>query len=100
MTDPAAITGTFADFKTIKTRSTAQLIIEIPIEDADRALLALGGVPQPGKEQNVAVARLQAPEEPVKERKDWNTLGRAAQAGILCSDERFWKYLSATFDYR
>jgi hypothetical protein len=38
---PAAIKGTFSDFKLIKTRKLAQLIIEIPIELADSALAAL-----------------------------------------------------------
>ena len=56
--NPAVTQGTFADFKLIKSRSTAQLVIEIPIEAADAALLALGGVPLPGKECWVAIARL------------------------------------------
>ena len=34
MTDAIAITGTYADFKLIKTRSAAQIVVEIPIEGA------------------------------------------------------------------
>lgn len=59
MNAPAAIAGTFADFKLIKTRSACQLVIEVAIENADAALSALGGVPQPGQEKPVAVARLE-----------------------------------------
>lgn len=91
MTDAAVITGTFADCRTVKTRSTLQLVIEIPIEDADQALKVLGGVPQPGKEQHVAVARLNARAEP-KAKKG----SLAQQAGILASDARFLAFLAET----
>jgi hypothetical protein len=48
MTDePAAIQASFADFRLIKGRKQAQIILEIPIEGADAALAALGGIPQP-----------------------------------------------------
>jgi hypothetical protein len=48
MTDePAAVKATFSDFRLIKGRKQAQLVLEIPIEEADRALAALGGIPQP-----------------------------------------------------
>src|SRR4051794_33494293 len=55
---PAAIQGTFADFKLVKTRRTVQIVIEVPIEQADQALAALGGLPQPAEEKWVAVARI------------------------------------------
>lgn len=42
MTELAAISGTFADFKLIKTRSVAQLVIEIPIEQSKKAIDAFG----------------------------------------------------------
>jgi hypothetical protein len=59
MTDePAAIQASFSDFRLIKGRKTAQLILEIPIEGADAALAALGGIPQPHSERWVGVARL------------------------------------------
>jgi hypothetical protein len=91
--DAAVITGTFADFKLIKTRSTAQLVIEVPIEQADRALLALGGIPQPGRESSVAVARLD-----IKKVKPFERPGKrqslAQKAALLCGDEDFRKFLS------
>ena len=44
----AAIKATFSDFKLIKTRKVAQLVMEIPVEQADAALKALGGLHQSG----------------------------------------------------
>jgi hypothetical protein len=90
--DKAVIAGTFADFKLIKTRSTAQLIIEVPIEHADIALTALGGIPQPGKECSVAVARMD-----IKKKKPFERPGKrvtlAQQAALLCGDESFREFL-------
>lgn len=59
MTDePAAIRASFSDFRIIKGRKQAQLILEVPIEEADNALAVLGGIPQPQSDCWVAVARL------------------------------------------
>jgi hypothetical protein len=49
--------ATYADLKTVKTRSTCQLILELPIE-ALTDVVALLGAPVPGNEVWVAVARL------------------------------------------
>jgi hypothetical protein len=84
----AVITGTFSEVKFIKTRSVMQLCVEIPIEQADMALHVLGGVPQPGNEVHVAVARLSTHEEP-KPKKG----SLAQQAGILCDDPVFRTFL-------
>ena len=88
MTDHAVITGTFSEAKFIKTRSAMQIVVEVPIEHADMALQVLGGVPQPGKEVPVAVARLNTIQEPKAKR---GTL--AQQCGILCGDPVFLKFL-------
>jgi hypothetical protein len=93
----AAISGTFADFRTIKSRAVVQLLIEVPIEQADAALRALGGVPQPHDPKWVAIARLDPKaaskaDEP-KERKAWADLRPAEQAGIRCADPEFQRYL-------
>ena len=110
MTDHAIIAGSFADFKIIKTRSTAQIIIEIPIERADEALERLGGVPQSGKEKPVAVARLnldvarepipQASEKPAggengggHGKRRWEDLSHSQRAGIRCGEEAFATFL-------
>lgn len=60
MTTTAVIDGTYSDFKIVKTRSVFQMVIEGPIERAAEAV-AMFGVPQPGQEIHVAVARLQVP---------------------------------------
>lgn len=95
MTD-AVITGTYSDFKLVKTRSVAQIVIEVPIEKAQEAI-ALFGVPQPGAEVPVAVARLNDTKEEQKSlpppKKHWGEMSRAQRAGILCADERFQEWL-------
>lgn len=101
MTDaPAAIKGCFADFKTVKTRKLCQLVIEIPIEEADAALAALGGVPRPDAERWVAVARLDFEKAPVatadpKERRPFHELPMSQQAGIMAEDYNFQKFMRA-----
>jgi hypothetical protein len=55
MTEYRGITGSFADFKLVKTRGVVQVITEIPIEEADQALESLGGIPVPGKERHVCI---------------------------------------------
>lgn len=100
MSKAAAIFATFSDFKTVKSRSVAQLVFEVPIEHADAALATLGGVPLPGKEQGVGIALVkpEAERKPAKadrEPKDWRSLSMAQQAGILASDAEFTAYLRA-----
>ena len=51
------IQGTYADFKIVKTRNVAQMVVEIPLEEAQSAI-TMFGVPTPQKEQWVAVAAL------------------------------------------
>jgi hypothetical protein len=54
----AAIKGCFSDFKLIRTRSVCQIVIEVPLEQADAALAALGGLPRPEQERWIALARI------------------------------------------
>lgn len=56
----AAIMGSFTEYRMVKTRSTFQLIIEIPIEQQAQAFAALG-YPIPGTDIPVAVARMNSP---------------------------------------
>ncbi len=94
MAKPAAIMGTFADFKIIKTRKLVQVIIEIPIEKADEALRALGGVPMSDKERWVAIARI----EGEGDEKPKSVGERAlAQAHVLCGDEDFQEWFRTRF---
>jgi len=101
MSKPAAIQATFADFKIIRGRKIAQLVCEIPIEQADAALSALGGIPNPATETWIAIARLDLSKarEPAsniaipKEKRRFGELPIAQQAGLLCDREAFWNFL-------
>lgn len=92
---PIAISGTFADLKSVKTRSVVQMIVEIPIERAAEVIAAFG-YPQPGAEIAVAVARIKAVKQieaqPVGKRT-FADMAPAQQAGVLCNDARFRKFL-------
>lgn len=115
----SAIAGTFADFKLIKTRSCAQIVIEVPIEQADAALKALGGLPRPAKERWVGIAPLEAAPSVQDEeeglpphirrmfgddyvatseppRRQFHDLSATAQAGIKCADADFQRWLTET----
>ena len=93
-----AIRGVYSDFKIIKTRSAAQIVIEIPIETADR-FIAMFGVPQPAKERWVAVALLYdkwtgdngKEEEPPEERGDGPWSIRALS--VLVEQQRFRDFI-------
>lgn len=93
----AAFQATYADFKLIKSRGQAQFVFEVPLDKADAALKALGGLPRPDQETWVGVARLKGA-EPIaipapKERKRFDELTPAAQAGMRCQDEKFVEFL-------
>lgn len=117
----AVVSGTYSDFKIVKTRSVFQMVIEGPIERAAEAV-AMFGVPQPGQEIHVAVARLQVPAPSVARKPESapvsgvNSTGAApgrehkseaarerfkqlgepeqmvARCALICKDSRFWKF--------
>lgn len=101
--DELCIYGTFADLKSVKTRSVVQMVIEIPIEQAERVVSAFG-FPQPGAEIAVAVARLDpekakaAPTPPEKPKERFADKRLSVQAGIRCSDERFQRFISSQYE--
>lgn len=95
MSAPAAIRGTFSDFRLIKGRKCAQIICEIPIEEADAALSVLGGIPQPASERWIALAPLNITSiKPAQEKRRYENLKSAMQAGIRCGEPAFWKFLT------
>lgn len=57
----AAFQGTFADFRMVRGRKVAQIIVEVPLEQAGAALEAMGGLPMPEESRWVAVARMSLP---------------------------------------
>lgn len=101
MDAPAAISATFADFKIIKGRKQAQFIFELPLEKADEALKALGGVPSSIDERWCGIARLDLkavqqpslPQQTGKEPRPFHSLPYAQQAALKCNDEAFRNFL-------
>lgn len=91
--------ATYADLKTVKTRSTCQVILELPIE-ALTDVVALLGAPVPGNEVWVAIARLRPDTQPQKALEDQKRGTLAQQAGILCNDPAFRRYLAEAGDSR
>lgn len=55
--EDAIIRGCYADIKTIKTRSTVQMVIELPVEQGAEIIRKFG-FPNPGVEVPVVVALL------------------------------------------
>jgi hypothetical protein len=100
MTANAVIAGSFADIKSVKSRSVVVLMIEVPIERA-ADVVAMFGYPQPGEEVPVAVARLMplnpeapvAPPAPEKSKRGWDELSHAQQAGIVCGEVGFHRWI-------
>lgn len=95
-----AIRASFSDFRIVKGRKVAQLVMEVPIEQADAALRALGGVPSPDVDRWVGIAPLTeeaATRQPENApRRNWDALTYCQQAGIRCSDPEFQAWLSVT----
>ena len=118
-----AFQATYSDWKLIRSRKVVQVVLEVPIEQADEAYQVLGGMPNPASETWVGVARLtltpmdeqgnfetpaatvpvrRAVEEQFREapteaaprpRKSFAELSPAQQAGIACNEPRFWAFL-------
>lgn len=91
----SAFQASYADLKIVKGRKVAQVILELPLEQADEALKILGGVPRPDQEVWVGVARLTkeaAQEPPQKERRRFDELPLPQQAALICKDERFQQW--------
>ena len=63
MSDPAAFTATYSDWKVIKTRQVVQIVLEVPLKAAGHAYNVLGGMPNFESESWVAVALLNKPDE-------------------------------------
>ncbi len=90
MTQPAVIQGDYCDIKFIKSRKVAVICVEIPIEAAG-AFVDAFGTPMPDKNVPVALARLESPLNVEHEKPKGGKL--AQQAGIMCGEAAFWRYL-------
>ena len=89
MEDGIAIKGTYADFKTVKSRSVVQMVIEIPIEQSTE-LVSKFGIPIPSEEVWVAVARLQTNPVRVLTNPEKNLVQNVV---LLCRDNEFGFFL-------
>lgn len=104
----AVASGSYSDMKLVKTRSVCQIVVEIPIEQASR-FIEMFGVPVPGAEIPVAIARLNegavtseteehsTPSAVVKgsdtPRRKLEDMPPSQQAGMLCHDSEFCVFL-------
>lgn len=86
----AAFQASVHGLRTVGGRKCIQIILEAPIEQqAEIARIC-------EHDAWVAVARIQKPNEKEKpDKKRWNTLSPAQQAGILCADIEFQNYIDA-----
>lgn len=96
-----AIRATFSDFRTVKSRKVAQLVMEVPIEDADAALRTLGGVPRPDVDRWVGIAPIteeasRRPAEKPATARTWADLTYSQQAGIRCNEPTFQEWMNST----
>ncbi len=111
MKDAAAFQATYSDWRLIKGRKVVQVVFEVPMETANEAYQALGGMPDPAAEVWCAIARLVQPTgkgvgvettnraQPalgdVPARAPRNKL--AQLAGMLSKTPLFHRYLEAIF---
>lgn len=92
MNQPLAFRGTYSDWRLVKTRGVVQVILEIPLADADMAYQILGGMPDSSKERWFGIAPL-SQKEPKPDKRDWRDLPPAQQAGIRCEEPAFISFL-------
>jgi hypothetical protein len=118
VSEPRVIQADFAGFRVVQGRKVAQLVLEIPIEASDDALLKLGGIPQPGSSRWCAVALLDIKSSPhsvpvngepaeakletvpanseiAGSRRKFDELPLVQQVGIRCSDAMFQEFMKA-----
>jgi hypothetical protein len=118
MSKPAAFRAVYADWKLIKTRGQVQIVLELPIEQADAAYEVLGGMPVAGKERWFGVAAIksetevmpvdpepntrtaarpdQEPPRPDRAKRDWRDMPPSQQAALRCNTVMFRAFLRDT----
>jgi hypothetical protein len=90
----AAFKATYSDLRFVKSRKVAQIVLELPIEQADSFIKAFGS-PNPASETWCAIARLVSSDPPKQDKphKSWDQLRLSQQAAIRCSDELYRHWL-------
>jgi hypothetical protein len=104
----AAFRASYVGVRPIQGRKVCQFVFETPIEEADAALAALGGLPRPDTSTWAAIARIDPakaanghakPEEaPAKERRRFHKLDPAQQAAMRCKEEAFQRFIIEEHD--
>lgn len=111
MTDqPAAFSAEYSDWKLIRGRKVVQIVFEVPIEGAGQVHDVLGGMPDASKSVWCAIARLKpesevmpdsplsgpnkTPPNPVADNAPGWAKKYAQEAGRLCNDPVFQKFLT------
>lgn len=109
MTDRAAFSATYSDWRLIKGRKVVQIVFELPLEQANEAYTTLGGMPNPAAEVWCGIARLRTGDAPdegegagpstlaVDQLSTPSVRGRpslAQHVGMMCNDPLFQKYLN------
>lgn len=93
----AVFKATYSDWKLIKTRKVVQIVFEVPIEASDAAYQVVGGMADSGQEKWFAIARLdESPPKTEKAPRSFHDMSPAQQAGMLCADPVFVKFLDET----
>ena len=94
MTKLAAIEGQLVSIKNVSTHKSACLTIHVPEEYALKVIEAFGW-PTMVAPVHVAIARIDpnAKAEPAKERRKWDELSIAQQAGIMCNEKGFQTFV-------
>lgn len=113
-----AFKAAYSDWKLIKTRGVVQVVMEVPLAEADAAYGVLGGMPNAANEVWFGIAAInpQAEKEKPKAppivspaklqpetdkpsagaKRDWRDLQPAQQAGIRCDEPVFEAFLKET----
>lgn len=97
-----AFLGTYADWKLIKTRGVVQIVVEIPLHEANKAYETLGGMPDAAAEVWCGVTRIDPskiagnapllPEAPAREAGD-SKAAPPAPASHLSPDKKFVQHI-------
>ena len=97
MKPPAAFRASYSDWKLIRTRKVVQIVLEVPVEEADAAYQVLGGMPNPAESFWCAVARLQPDKPAERPKREWHELKPSAQISIRCGETAFRAFLQEKF---
>ena len=95
MTDEKPVfKAAYSDFKIIRTRKCAQIILEICLEEAQR-FVSFFGLPNPAAETWFGIAGLETKEvkKAENEKRHLSALPLPQQAALLGDREDFWRFL-------